>query len=209
MLNECHDGQQKNKYRVMDKHAFSSVVRKFFEAGPDDCAARTRSEGGTRPRGRLCRWKKVKGAGKRKNKCRCRARYRTESPQTLLSAEQFGRQLCMKQTSSTTLEKKEARRSPSGGASTTSFTSLSLFLSLTVFVSIYLFIHVLSDTLAVYPCTSPSLLLTHTHTQSSQSHPHSASFSRTVALEHNVRRREEVLTQRTVWELSGSHRRDT
>lgn len=52
MLNVCHDEQQKNKYRVMDKHAFSSVDK---EAGPDDCAARTRSEGGTRPRGRLCR----------------------------------------------------------------------------------------------------------------------------------------------------------
>lgn len=81
-------------------------------------------------------------AGERKNKCRCRARYRAESPQTLLSAERFGRQLCVKPTSSTTLEKTEARRNPSGGASTTSFTSLSLFLSL----------HCLRIHLFVYSC---------------------------------------------------------
>lgn len=158
------DNRQTNTEEWIKTHS-AVPIRKIFGAGPDNCTERTSGEGRTRPRGRLCRWNKVKGAGKRK----INGDAEPDIEQRLLrlsrlSAEQFVSQLCMKPTFSTTLEDGEGEQKPLRRGLTDLFhitQPLSLPHCLCIHLFIYLFIHVpLSDTLAVSLYTSLSLLLT-------------------------------------------------
>lgn len=161
---------------------------KIFGAVQDNCTERTSGEGRTRPRGRLCRWKKVKGAGKINGDAepdieQCLLRL------SRLSGGQFVSQLCMKLSFSTTLEDGEGEQKPlrRGLADLFHITQpLSLPHCLCIHLFIYLFIHVpLSDTLAVSLCTSLSLLLTQpqrqrkTHTHNPLNHIHTRPLSHT------------------------------